>query len=237
MNFSKLLNVVLALALVIVCVQLIRCRQAAPSTQDVAETVAAAAEAVSEPEPPATHSTTRHETSVVSAGELKEFEVFDDFDLNPFRFFMTNGGLILCAGNREKSNAMTIGWGGLGTLWVRNAVTVYVAEKRYTKQFMDESKYFTVMGFGPERRDVPEYMGHNSGRDGDKAAALGLHTLYTENGTPYYAEATLVLECEKMYSRAFDPNGMLEIPSHVYADFPAGVHTMYIGQVVKAWKR
>ena len=51
-------------------------------------------------------------------GELKEFEVTEDFDVNPFRFFMSDGGLILCAGNQEKSNAMTIGWGGLGTLSV-----------------------------------------------------------------------------------------------------------------------
>lgn len=30
-----------------------------------------------------------------------------------------------------------------------------------------------------------------SGRDGDKALALGLHTAYTANGTPYYTEAMI----------------------------------------------
>ena len=191
------------------------------------------------PAVPETRATPEHEESAtaVVSGELREFEVTADFEANPFRFFQNDGGLILCAGNREKSNAMTIGWGGLGILWGQRAVTVYVAEKRYTKQFMDESKYFTVMAFGPDRRDVPHYMGHNSGRDGDKAAALKLHTLYTENGTPYYAEATLVLECELMYARPFDAENMMEVLRRLYADFPAGVHTMYIGRVVKAWKR
>ena len=132
---------------------------------------------------------------------------------------------------------MTIGWGGLGILWGQRVVTVYVAQARYTRQFMDASKYFTVMAFGPNQRNVPDYLGHHSGRDGDKAAALGLHTLYTENGTPYYAEATLVLECETMYARPFDAENMKDLPSRLYADFPAGVHTMYIGRVVKAWKR
>ena len=31
---------------------------------------------------------------------------------------------------------------------------------------------------------------------GDKAQALGLHTAYTANGTPYYTEATIVIECK-----------------------------------------
>ncbi|MBQ4480204.1 MAG: flavin reductase [Victivallales bacterium] len=234
MNFSKLLNVVLALALAVLCFQLARTRQTNPAASE--EAVISAS--VAAPEVPATHATPKDEAPAATSGELQEFEVTEDFEVNPFHFFMTNGGLILCAGNQEKSNAMTIGWGGLGTLWGRNhAVTVYVAQSRYTRQFMDAAKYFTVMAFGPDRRDVPDYLGHNSGRDGDKAAALGLHTLYTENGTPYYAEAALVLECEMMYARPFDAESMKEVPSRLYSNFPAGVHTMYIGRVVKAWKR
>ena len=233
MNISKLLNVVLALALVVVCIQLVRTRQ----TKPVVSTETVIPSPIVVPTPPATQATPKHEEPSVPVGELHEFEVMADFDVNPFRFFMTDGGLILCAGNREKSNAMTIGWGGVGTLWNQPVVTVYVAQSRYTRQFMDASKYFTVMAFGPNQQNVPDYLGHNSGRDGDKAAALGLHTLYTENGTPYYAEATLVLECETMYARPFDVENMKELPSRLYADFPAGVHTMYIGRVIKAWKR
>lgn len=39
-----------------------------------------------------------------------------------------------------------------------------------------------------EHSKILRYMGTKSGRDGDKAQALGLHTAYTENGTPYYNE-------------------------------------------------
>lgn len=178
-------------------------------------------------------------TAVPPAGSgLREFDVHADFAENPFTWF-TGKGLLLCAGDREKSNAMTIGWGGLGTLWGRNdAVTVYVAEKRHTKAFMDRSARFTVMAFDKERQaDILDYMGRNSGRDGDKAAALGLHTAYTDAGTPYYEEAQIVLECELMYSAPFDPAGMKDVPSKLYANFPAGVHTMYIGRIVKALRR
>ena len=169
---------------------------------------------------------------------FREFDVHADFAENPFTWF-TGRGLLLCAGDREKSNAMTIGWGGLGTLWGRNdAVTVYVAEKRHTKSFMDRASRFTVMAFDKERQaNILEYMGRNSGRDGDKAAALGLHTAYTGDGTPYYEEAQVVLECELMYAAPFDPAGMKDVPAKLYANFPAGVHTMYIGRIVRAMRK
>ena len=124
---------------------------------------------------------------------FKKFNVREDFTENGFQWF--HDAELLAAGDKEKSNAMTIGWGGIGTLWGRTALTVYVAEKRYTKEFMDKAEYFTVMTFDVEQSKVLNYMGTKSGRDGDKAQALGLHTAYTANGTPYYTEATMVIEC------------------------------------------
>ena len=99
---------------------------------------------------------------------FKKINVEEDFTDNGFQWF--RDAQLLASGNKEKSNAMTIGWGGIGTLWGKPAMTVYVAEQRYTKQFMDTSEYFTVMTFGVENSKVLTYMGHMSGRDGDKAA-------------------------------------------------------------------
>ena len=147
---------------------------------------------------------------------FKQINVVEDFTDNGFQWF--RDAQLLAAGNREKSNAMTIGWGGIGTLWGRTAMTVYVAEKRYTK--------------------VLNYMGTKSGRDGDKAKALGLHTAYTANGTPYYKEASMVIECKTMYVAPFNPEGFKsDVPKNMYNNFPAGIHTMYIGEVVNAWKK
>lgn len=175
----------------------------------------------------------------VSAQEengFKKFNVREDFAENGFQWF--HDAELLAAGDREKSNAMTIGWGGIGTLWGRTALTVYVAEKRYTKEFMDRSEYFTVMAFDVAYSNVLNYMGRQSGRDGDKAKALGLHTAYTENGTPYYTEAEMVIECKIMYAAPFDPQYFKsDAPKNMYRNFPAGVHTMYIGEVVNAWRK
>ena len=174
---------------------------------------------------------------------FKKFSVEEAFEedngehqLSGFQWF--RDAQLLCAGNKEKSNAMTIGWGGIGTLWRKTALTVYVAEKRYTKEFMDNSEYFTVMSFDVKDSKVLNYMGTKSGRDGDKAQALGLHTAYTANGTPYYTEATMVIECKMMYAAPFDPQYFKsEVPKQMYANFHAGIHSMYIGEVVNAWKK
>jgi len=179
---------------------------------------------------------------------FKKIDVKKDFTENGFSWF--HDAELLAAGDKEKSNAMTIGWGGIGTLWGRTALTVYVAEKRYTKEFMDKAEYFTVMAFDVEHSKVLRYMGTKSGRDEDrsatqgdacpdkKAAALGLHTAYTANGTPYYTEAGMVIECKIMYSAPFDPQYFKsEVPKRMYSNFPAGIHSMYIGEVVNAWKK
>ncbi len=168
--------------------------------------------------------------------EFREFDIVDEYGENPFSTI--EQGWLLCAGNQVKSNAMTIGWGAFGTLWRKPAVTVYVAEKRYTKEFMDKEKYFTIMQFGPGYENVLKYMGTKSGRDGDKAAALGLHTLYTEHGTPYYAEASVVIECELMFADEMGREHFKnDTPKQFYANFDAGLHSMYVGQVVKAMKK
>lgn len=167
---------------------------------------------------------------------FKAVEVLDSFEINPFTYFLD--APILAAGDKDSYNAMTIGWGGMGTLWGRNrpVVTVYVAPKRFTHQFMEKSRYFTVMQFSDI--NVVQYMGKHSGRDGDKAKALGLHVAYTKNGTPYFKEADAVIECEVMYAAPFEEkNFRNDVPKKTYSNFPAGIHSMYIGEVVGAWKK
>ncbi|MFC2326455.1 flavin reductase family protein [Prevotella veroralis] len=167
---------------------------------------------------------------------FKAVEVLNSFEINPFTYFLD--APILAAGDKDSYNAMTIGWGGMGTLWGRNrpVVTVYVAPKRFTHQFMEKSRYFTVMQFSDI--NVVQYMGKHSGRDGDKAKALGLHVAYTKNGTPYFKEADAVIECEVMYAAPFEEkNFRNDVPKKTYSNFPAGIHSMYIGEVVGVWKK
>ena len=172
-----------------------------------------------------------------SAKVFKPLDLEKDFDENPFDFFK-GYGLLLAVGDKDNNNAMTIGWGALGNIWSKlgpNTVTVYVAEARYTYEFMEKYDYFTVMAFDKEDAPILGYMGTHSGRDGDKAAHLGLHTLYTDHGTPYYEEAELVMECKILYRAPFLKEGMSGEVRKFYENFDAGVHHMYIGNVIGAW--
>lgn len=186
----------------------------------------------------ASNADTAGENTVTESSEgFIPLDLEKDWTANPFTWFKGQG-LLLAVGDRDKNNAMTIGWGSLGNIWSGlgpNTVTVYVAEGRYTYEFMEKYDYFTVMAFDKKDAPILGYMGTHSGRDGDKAAHLGLHTLYTENGTPYYEEARLVLECKTLYRAPFVKEGMSQEVRKFYENFDAGVHHMYIGNVVGAW--
>ena len=48
----------------------------------------------------------------------------------------------------------------------------------------------------------------------------------------------MVVECRVMYAAPFDPQYFRDdVPRQRYSDFPAGIHTMYIGEVVAAWQK
>lgn len=176
------------------------------------------------------------------AGSAQEDQGFDpvnineEFMENPFTYF--SAAPILASGTASGYDAMTINWGALGNVWgdKRPSVTVYVSPKHYTHDFMEKSKYFTIMTFDDPK--IAKYMGTHSGRDGDKAKALKLHVAYTKNGTPYFKEANFVMECETMYGAPIVESGFRnDAPRQAYSKIAAGLSTMYIGQVVGAWTK
>jgi flavin reductase (DIM6/NTAB) family NADH-FMN oxidoreductase RutF len=114
--------------------------------------------------------------------------------------------MLITAGNKESYNTMTAGWGGLGNLWGKPAATCYIHPDRYTFGFMEKGEYYTLCFFDEEYRQALAFCGSKSGRDfqdKNKAEEAGLTPAYTENGTVYFKEAYLVLECKKMYSDHF----------------------------------
>ena len=167
---------------------------------------------------------------------FQEIDVQKDFKDNAFTYF--GKAPILASGDKERCNAMTIGWGSLGNYlgYKRPTVSVYVAPGRYTYEFMEKYPRFTVMEFDDPQ--IAKYMGSHSGRDVDKAKALNLHVAYTPGGTPYFKEAKSVIECEVLTAfHQTEKDFRSETPGKFYKNFPAGVHTVYIGEVIGAWRR
>ena len=142
---------------------------------------------------------------------------------------------ILAMGNKEEHNAMTIGWGTLGVLWSTPIYTVFVSSSRYSYNLMEKYDTFTVTFFNKSHMKDVMYLGHHSGRDGDKISQTNLHLSYTEAGNPIFDEAFLVIECRKIYAAPFDiaklPQGMKDF----YEKRKIGVHTEYVGEILNVY--
>ena len=137
---------------------------------------------------------------------------------------------LLTSGDRESYNTMTIGWGGLGTLWSKPVATVYVKPIRYTHEFLERNEYFTVSFFPEKYKKALGLLGSKSGRDCDKVAEAGLTPRYLEHGVTFQ-EAEVTLVCRKIYRQDMDTQNM---PKDVIENYYASEapHTMYIGEVI-----
>lgn len=179
--------------------------------------------------------TSAEQESAKISSEWKEIEP-SEIDVNAVKMFAEDW-MLLSAGKEGKMNMMTIAWGGLGELWGKPVVTVYVSTSRYTNQFMQDNEHFTVTAFPDEYRQKLGYMGSVSGRNEDKVKGSGLTPEFTELGNPIYKEGNLAIECKKLYAHPFDKELMPQSQREWYDKNNLGVHVMYIGEIVHVWKK
>lgn len=143
--------------------------------------------------------------------------------------------LLLTAGDHASGdfNAMTIGWGFLGAMWNLPVMQVVVRPSRYTYEFMERHRDFTVCAFGRQHSPALNLLGTLSGRDGDKIAQSGLTPIPSQIvSAPSYSEAELVFECRTIYWNDLEPAHFL-IPE-IHEKYPEGdFHRMYYGQILQ----
>ena len=137
----------------------------------------------------------------------KEMNV-TELDMNPFTK-ISKQWMLITAGNEEKANTMTASWGGVGFIWNKNAITLYIRPQRYTKEFVDANDTLTVSFLPEQYREALNICGKISGRDEDKITKAGL-TLAYEEGVPFFEEAELVFVCKKMYVQEMKKEGLLD---------------------------
>ena len=107
--------------------------------------------------------------------------------------------MLVTAGNKDHFNTMTASWGGIGFLWNKPVVYVFIRPERYTFEFIEKSEYFTLSFLGEEHKDAHKVCGSKSGRDMDKVAATGLTPYFTELGNPCFEESRLTLQGKTLY--------------------------------------
>ena len=142
---------------------------------------------------------------------------------------------ILAMGDKDEHNAMTIGWGTLGVLWGKPIYTVFVSSSRFSYTLLEKYDTFTVTFFNKSHMKDVMYLGHHSGRDGDKISKTNLPLSYTEAGNPIFDEAFLVIECRKIYAAPFDTARLPSAVKDFYEKRKIGVHTEYVGEILNVF--
>lgn len=164
---------------------------------------------------------------------FKEFDI-GSLTFNPFEK-IGNDWCLISAGDESGFNTMTASWGGVGILWGREVATCYIRPQRYTKQFVDNSDFLTLSFFPDGYKKALALCGRVSGRDHDKPKEAGLTPLFTD-GTVTFKEANLILVCRKLYAQELTEDSFVD-KTVFERNYPENdLHTMYIGEIVKAYK-
>ena len=152
---------------------------------------------------------------------------FFDKSLNIFQ----SEWALVTAGTADNYNTMTIGWGGLGTLWRKPVCTVYVKPCRYTHSFIDNNEYFTVSFYDSCYRDALALLGTKSGRDCDKVAEAGFEAVPCGESVTF-SQAKTTLLCKKIYRQDLDiQNISSDIIEKYYTE--EAPHTVFVGEVIE----
>ena len=168
---------------------------------------------------------------------MKEIPV-SELQLEPTRK-MAKEWFLLTAGNGQRGyNTMTCSWGHTGSIWGTGGgwptAVCYVRPQRHTKAFMDREEFYTISFFPEEYKKDLSYLGSHSGREGDKVANTGLTPVFRD-GVTFFAEASLVLVCRKLYQAPLKEEYFID-KSIVSQHYPEkDFHDMYIGQIVKVF--
>ncbi|MCR4901285.1 MAG: flavin reductase [Butyrivibrio sp.] len=144
---------------------------------------------------------------------------------------------LLTSSKDDKVNSMTISWGGVGFIWSKHVVFIFVRSSRYTKEMIDASDTFSVSFLDMKKyRGAMKYLGAVSGRDEDKLKGARLNIDYDE-GIPYIDEAKNVVLCEVLAKQEIEKGGIIppEIIEKYYSD--GDYHTVYIAEIKKIMVR
>ena len=143
-----------------------------------------------------------------------------------------NGLLLVTSSEKLKPNAMTIGWGLVGTMWRRPFFATAVRLSRYTHMILEESDEFTVCLPAKGMENTLDVCGNKSGRDMDKFKELGLTATKSRDlKVPYIAECPVHYECKVAFKTQLRA-GQLEstLEKEVYSE--GDYHTIYFGQIL-----
>jgi flavin reductase (DIM6/NTAB) family NADH-FMN oxidoreductase RutF len=145
-----------------------------------------------------------------------------------------NQWFLLTSGNYVANhyNTMTVAWGYFGIMWNKPVAAVVVRPTRYTFEFMNRYKTFTLSAFDKKYKNDLNLLGSKSGREGDKIAETKLTVAPSSKvEAPTFQEASLIVECKTIYFDDFKPEQFLD-PS-IERNYPLkDYHRIFFGEIV-----
>ena len=149
---------------------------------------------------------------------------------------LTSRGLLLaCTDQEGKTNAMTIGWGAIGSIWGLPLWMVLVRPSRYTYGLIERAGDFTV-NVPPEHLEKAcAFCGSESGRDHDKMAELRLTTTAGRSVRSHVIDDCVInYECRVVHKNDVLP-GELAQPIARAAYSSGDYHRVYYGQILAVY--
>lgn len=161
---------------------------------------------------------------------FKEIAI-EELQFNPFTK-IGKEWMLVTAGDETSHNTMTASWGGVGVMWGKNVVNVYIRPQRYTKEFVDAGEMFTLSFYDESYRKSLSICGSKSGRDCEKEKEAGLTPYYVE-GTTAFEEANMIFVCKKQYHQDMAPEHF-DVTENDEKWYPQkDYHVMYMAEIVK----
>ena len=142
---------------------------------------------------------------------------------------------LVTAGRGDALGTMTVSWGGIGELWGKDVVAVFVRPQRYTYEFMEKYGDFTLSFFSGEYKKALSFCGAKSGRDYDKAKECSLNAVEL-GGSVAFEEANLIIACKKIAFADMDPSKFL-VPEIEKNYHNGDYHRIYIGEITEVCEK
>lgn len=158
----------------------------------------------------------------------------EKLEFNPFEKIGKEWALV-SAGSKQKANTMTISWGGVGVLWGKNVVFLFIRDSRYTKEFIDAGDLLSVSFLNSGYKEALSYCGSHSGREEDKMEKAGLTWNY-KHSIPFIDEGNLVFLCQKLSATRITEDSFISPGiQEWYSD--KDMHTMYVAEILEVLAR
>ncbi len=162
---------------------------------------------------------------------MKEITSYDIKE-NLFNSVMHDWMLITAVNKEGKVNTMTASWGGFGIMWSRPVCVCVIRPQRYTREFVDDADRLTLSFLTEGHREALNLCGKVSGRDCDKIAEAGLHTV-TDGDLAYFEESRLVVCGKKIYVSEFKEDNFLD-KTLIDSKYPLrDYHKVYVCEIEK----